>query len=250
MISTQWMVDASHHAAAAVDRSAILTNFLSDDPEPHCVEALLCGFWPFVLGFQFAAKEVVQKCLLTANEQLASLPPGKLAFFASRREALVSIADDEHSHMEMWLAVSAARGYGYRYLDAWKKIPEVLSLRERIINERALADQLIYLLAVELLAGAFSERVLASPAARTLLGETKLTWFAAHVSHGDFSHASLALDAAAFFGGESMTREYLLARLDEFAELYLDADAACVTHVESFPRLHPSSQASLAGVAG
>lgn len=71
-----------------------------------------------------------------------------------------------------------------------------------------------------------------------------------HVSHGDFSHASLALDAAAFFGGESMTREYLLAGLDEFAELYLHADAACVTHVESFPRLNPSGQTSLAGVAG
>lgn len=88
------------------------------------------------------------------------------------------------------------------------------------------------MLAVELLAGAFSQKVLASKNARFLIGERGLSWFKAHVDHGDFSHASLALDAARFFGAESVTNRYVVERFDEFATLYLAADRACVTHVE------------------
>ena len=222
------MEDASRLASSTVGKSLILTRLLAGDPDSRYVEALFCGFWPFVLGFQFAAKEVVQKCLLTANERLASLSAGQIAFLASRRDALASISDDEHSHMNMWLAASKAAGFGYRYLDEWQKLPEVLALRSRIISENALTDQMICVLGVELLAGSFSEKVLASASARTVIGDSKLTWFSAHVSHGDFSHASLALDAAIFFGGDSVMSGHVLSKLHEFCSLYLLADAACV----------------------
>lgn len=226
--NAQLMDDASRLASSVVDQSVILTRLLAGDPDSKYVEALFCGFWPFVLGFQFAAKEVVQKCLLTANERLASLSPDQIAFLASRRDALASISDDEHSHMNMWLTASEAAGFGYRYLDEWQKLPAVLALRHRIINENALSDQMIFVLGVELLAGAFSEKVLASNRARTVIGDAKLAWFNAHVSHGDFSHASLALDAAIFFGDDAVTSGHVLSKLDEFCSLYLLADAACV----------------------
>lgn len=129
MNAGQLMDDVSNLASSAVERSAILGKFLTGDPDQRYVEALFCGFWPFVLSFQFAAKEVVQKCLLSANEKLPSLASSQIEFIASRRDALTSISDDEHSHMEMWLTASASRGIGYRRLDEWKKIPEVLSLR-------------------------------------------------------------------------------------------------------------------------